>query len=134
MIDIENEIFTALATKLRSEFSTIYVTGEYVPAPPTFPAVSIIEIENDVFRRSADSGNLENHNVITYEVNVYSNKTTGKKSECKKVIKIIDTEFLRLGFTRHMLNPVVNVNDASIYRMIGRWMAIVSQDKKVYRR
>lgn len=134
MIDIENEIFTMLKTRLSSEFPGIFVTGEYVAAPPKFPAVSIQEVENDVYRRSQDSGSMENHDMITYEVNVYSNKTSGKKTECKAIAKIIDYELLQKGFTRHMLFPVPNVNDASIYRITGRWMCIVSKDKMIYRR
>lgn len=134
MIDIENELFTILATKLRSEYNKIFVTGEYVAAPPTFPAVSIIEMENEVYRRSQSTDNMENHDIVVYEINVYSNKTSGKKSECKAIMQIIDTEMSRLGFTRHLLHPVPNINDASIYRMVGRWRAIVSEDKVIYRR
>jgi hypothetical protein len=69
-----------------------------------------------------------------YEVNVYSNKKSGKKSECKKIISIIDEEMSALGFTRIMLQPIPNMDDATKYRMTARYRAVVSKDKVIYRR
>jgi len=37
MIDIENEVFTAIATTLRAEYSPIGVYGEWVPIPCYIP-------------------------------------------------------------------------------------------------
>ena len=68
-----------------------------------------------------------------YEVNVYSNKTSGKKSECKEIIAVIDDILLGLGFTRTMKNPV-SMDDATIYRMVTRYTAIVSTNQTIYRR
>jgi hypothetical protein len=69
-----------------------------------------------------------------YEVNVYSNKTIGKKSECKEIAAIIDEQMLALGFARTMLQPIPNLDDATIYRMVGRYSAIISKDKLLFRR
>jgi hypothetical protein len=69
-----------------------------------------------------------------YEVNVYSNKTKGKKSECKAIAALIDNELATLGFSRTMLQPIPNMDDATIYRMTGRYTAVISKDKKLYRR
>lgn len=134
MIDIENQLYTALSTKIKSEYPKIFVTGEYVAAPPTFPAVSIVEIENEVYRKSQSTEEMENHDIVVYEINVYSNKVSGKKSECKAIMKILDREMCDKGFTRYLLHPVPNINDASIYRMVGRWRAIVSKEEVIYRR
>jgi hypothetical protein len=134
MINIENELFSIIANSIRNEYPSAYVVGEYVKAPPRFPSVSIVEIDNTAYDRTQTSGNLENHADITYEVNVYSNKTRGKKSECKAVASLIDNEFAALGFSRTMLQPIPNVGDATIYRMVGRYKGVVSKDKKVFRR
>jgi hypothetical protein len=69
-----------------------------------------------------------------YEVNVYSNQQTGKKSKCKEIFKIIDNEFQKLGFTRTLKEPIPNLKNATIYRMIGRYTAVVSADERIYRR
>lgn len=134
MIDRESEIFTTIATVLRTAFSGIYVAGEYVSQPPTFPAVLIVEVDNSVYQPGIDSGDIENFADVMYQVDVYSNKTRGKKAECKSIIAEIDTEFKKMGFRRTFLNPVQNMNDATIYRMTGRYRAIIGKDDNTYRR
>lgn len=133
MIDIENEVFTRIATELRSRFSKINVYGEDVRTPSSFPCVSIVEADNYTVTKTQDSGSNENHANLMYEVNVYSNKTSGKKSECKEILSVIDEMFLGMGFTRTMKNPVT-MDDATIYRMVSRYTAIVSKNQTIYRR
>ena len=69
-----------------------------------------------------------------YEVNIYSNKTSGKKSECREIASLLDNEFATLGFSRTMLQPIPNMDDATIYRMTGRYTAVISKDKAIFRR
>jgi hypothetical protein len=134
MIDIENIVFNTVATKVREVFPDIFITGEYVMSPPSFPAVSLVEMDNSTRIDTIDSGSNENHANVMYEVNVYSNKTAGKKTECKAIIHLIDEELLRMGFSRSYLRPVPNEYDSTIYRMVGRYDATVSSDLKIYRR
>lgn len=133
MIDVENEIFNKITIELRSRFPGIYVFGEDVRSPSSFPCVSIVEADNYTFRKTQDSGSNENHAVLMYEVNVYSNKTKGKKTECKAIFSVIDDVFLNLGFTRLTKHPVT-MDKATIYRMVGRYNAIVSKNQTIYRR
>lgn len=134
MINIENEIFNTVASTVRDEYPDAYVVGEYVKSPSRFPCVSIVEIDNSVYDRTQSSSSLENHAEVTYEVNIYSNKTSGKKSECKALASLIDDEFATLGFSRTMLQPIPNMNDATVYRMVGRYEGVVSKDKNIFRR
>ena len=78
MIDIETEVFSIVSAEVRKKYPKIYMTGEYVKSPPSFPCVSLIETDNQVYRNTRDSGRIENHAQVLYEVNVYSNKTSGK--------------------------------------------------------
>lgn len=134
MIDIETEVFGIVSSDVRLKYPKVYMTGEYVKSPPSFPCVSLIETDNQVYRNTRDSGCIENHAQIQYEVNVYSNRTSGKKAECKEIISLIDSKMEKLGFTRTFMNPVPNEQDATIYRMIARYRAIVSKNKTIYRR
>ena len=134
MIDVENEVFTLIANELRGKFPKIYMTGEYVPAPPSFPCVSIVEADNTPVIRTQSTDSSENHATILYEVNIYSNKKAGKKAECRAIASVIDMVFNQIGFERLMLRPVDNIADATIYRTIGRYRAVVSEDKVIYRR
>ena len=134
MIDYENEIFNTVATVVRAKYPDIYMVGEYVKTPPKFPFISLVEMDNRSYQQTEDSGSSENHVSVMYEVNVYSNKTVGKKSECKAIAALIDEQMLALGFARTMLQPIPNMDDATIYRMVGRYSAIISKDKRIFRR
>ena len=134
MINVENDIFNIVAHAIRNVYPDIYISGEYVKSPPKFPAVSIVEMDNSAYIRTQTNDSVENHAELMYEVNVYSNKTSGKKSECKAIATLIDNELAALDFSRTMLQPIPNMDDATIYRMIGRYTAVISKDKKLYRR
>jgi hypothetical protein len=134
LIDIENPVFHRVAMKTREQFPNIFMAGEYGKTPPSFPAASLIEMDNASREDTIDSGSNENHANVMYEVNVYSNKTSGKKSECKEIIALIDAEMLAMGFVRSTLTPVPNEYDSTIYRMVGRYRATVSADHKIFRR
>lgn len=134
MIDIENAVFTTVATVVRDKYPNIHIVGEYVRTPPKFPSVSLIEMDNTGYEKTEDSGCVENHASVMYEVNVYSNKKVGKKSECKAIAALIDEQMSALGFARKMLQPIPNMDDATIYRMVSRYSAIISKDDVIYRR
>ena len=134
MIDIENEVFNTVASVVRAVYPGIYMVGEYVKTPPKFPCVSLVEMDNQSYQATEDSGSSENHASVMYEVNIYSNKSVGKKSECKAIAALIDERMLALGFARTMIQPIPNLDDATIYRMVGRYSAVISKNKSVYRR
>ena len=134
MIDVENEVFDRVAKAVRAEFPSAFVSGEYIRTPSKFPHISLMEMSNTAYDRTQSSGSLENHASLMYEVNVYSNKQSGKKSECKAIATLIDNELAALGFSRTMLQPIPNMDDATIYRMTGRYTAVISNDKTLYRR
>lgn len=134
MINVETEIFDIVAKAVRNAYPDIYMIGEYVKSPSKFPCVSLVEIDNSAYRRTQTDSSVENHAEVLYELNVYSNKKSGKKSECKAIASLIDNEMAALGFSRSMLQPIPNMDDATIYRMTGRYRAVVSKDKMIYRR
>ena len=134
MIDIENELFNAVAERVRAIYPGVFMVGEYVKSPSSFPCVSMVEVDNATLRETQTSVGGENHATVMYEINVYSNKTRGKKAECKEIWAIIDEVLMSLNFTRIMLEPIPNLDDATIYRMLGRYRAVVSKDKTIYRR
>lgn len=134
MIDIESEVFNTVSEKVREQYPEIFMTGEYVKSPSSFPCVSLIETDNQIYRNTRTSGCIENHAQVVYEVNVYSNKQRGKKAECKEILGFIDKQLEAIGFTRTLMTPVPNEVDATIYRMVARYRAIVSKENVIYRR
>lgn len=133
MIDIENAVFTKVDTALRAKIPNISVESVTTYSPSKFPCACIEETDNYAYLPSRDTASNENHAVVTYEVNAYSNKASGKKSECKAIIAIVDEIMNGLGFTRLTKTPI-NLDDATKYRIFARYRAVVSTDKTIYRR
>ena len=133
MIDIENKIFQSIINKVSASFPFIRTYNDSLPAKPQFPCIVVEEADNYAYERTQDSGSLENHAIVMYEVNIYSNKTTGKKDECKQIQAIVDSEFSRLGFTRTSTVPMF-LNATTIYRIVSRYTACVSKTNEICRR
>lgn len=133
MIDVESKVYTPIVVALRDAFSGIFVSGEYVKAPSSFPHVSLVEMDNYTSADRLDTADEERFSTLMYEVNVYSNKTSGKKSECKKIIGFIDDLMYKMNFKRLSLAPVPNMDDATIYRMTARYR-VETDGENFYRR
>lgn len=127
MIDIESDVFDTVATELRSAHAGVWVTGEFVNSPAKFPAVTIVESDNRIFERMRTQ-KIENAVRVMYEVQIYSNKASGKKAEAKAIADTADGVFARLGFTRTMRSQVANLKDATIYRIVCRYEAVVGEN------
>ena len=78
MINIESEVFDHVANAVRTAYPSVFMSSEYILAPSQFPHVSLIEMSNTAYDRTQTSGDLENHASLMYEVNIYSNKKSGK--------------------------------------------------------
>ena len=124
MIDIENDIYSTVAGILRNVFPGIKVDSSFIADPDKSPYVAIVEADNRVNRRMR-TVKIENAAEVMYEVNVISNKSSGKKTQVKDIANTIDQAFEDLGFTRTMREQVPNYLDASAYRLVMRYEAIV---------
>jgi len=122
MIDCEEEVYTRLADILRETYDDgIYVTGEYVRAPSSFPHVSIVMMDNPSLKQWQDN-RLEDVMVEpVFEINVYSNKRGAKKTECKAIANTIDNALTKMNFRRVAYTPVPNLENATIYRIVMRY-------------
>lgn len=121
MIDCEAKVFQACADAFRAAYPNGFIAGEYVAQPPKFPAVSVVEMDNNVDERAMDNGNIENAVNVMYQVDVYSNLNKGKKAQAKAIIALIDEVLAQYRFVRTFCNPIQNMNDATIYRMTARY-------------
>lgn len=121
MIDVEREVFSPLAEAIRETYPGAFVTGEYTKTPARFPHISIVEMDNYMTRRRLDTAEAERYATLAYEVNVYSNKASGKKAECREIMDLIDQALYRRNFTRLSMTPVPNLEDATIYRINARY-------------
>ena len=131
MIDLENDIFDYAAKALRAAHTGIDVAAEYVELPAKFPHVSIVEADNRILERMR-TNNIENAASVMYEVNIYSNKASGKKSEAKAITNTLDDVLSSIGFTRTFREQVPNLRDATIYRIVCRYEAVIDKNFVIY--
>lgn len=130
MIDIENDIFSAVALPIREKYNA-FVSGEYVDAPTRFPAVTVFQIDSSVIQRMRTL-NMENAASVVFEVNVYDNTTGYKKQKVKEIMADVDGIMASYGLARTMCAPAANLADATIYRMTARYEAAVDDDLFTY--
>ena len=121
MIDVESNVFQKCADAFRAAYPNGFIAGEYVSQPPKFPAVMVVEMDNNVDERALDNGNIENAVNVMYQVDVYSNLNKGKKAQAKAIVALIDEVLAKYRFVRTFCNPIQNMNDATIYRMTARY-------------
>ena len=131
MIDPENEVYTRVATELRTQFPKINISGEYINEPSSFPHVSFVLSDNTIIPDNTTG--VQEFAQVMFEVNVYSNKKTGKKTEVKKIMNTIDNEMFLMNFRRTALTPVPNLDDGTIYRLVARYVG-ATDGKYFYRR
>ena len=134
MIDKLNEIFTSVATSVRGKHTGTTVTGEYTRKPSKFPAVTLDEIQNVVVERLEDSSNAENFAGVTYRLQVFSNKRTGKKAEAREIFATADAEMRRMGFRRVTYTTTPEIYDSTIYNITATYEAVISTAGYVYTR
>ena len=94
MIDIEPIVFEAV----KNAVSPVKCSPTYQDRSKVFPLVTVEEHDNSVYEKTQDSGNIENHARVLYDVNVYSNLASGKKAQAKQLIHKVDEVMANFGF------------------------------------
>lgn len=126
MIDIESAVFNNVANALNTVYPTLNVESVYTAIPAAFPFVSLVEADNYVHKGSQALSEIENHVNVMYEANIFVDKQSGKKMLAKEILNVLDTEMLRMGFTRTFVSQVPNI-DRTIFRIVARWEGIVAK-------
>lgn len=131
---IEEELFDKLKNILITKYGeNISVSSEFCETPPTFPAISIVMSDYSNYTQMADSHSINNADVVTFDINVYSIKPIGKKFEAKDIMSAIDDVMCGLGFNRTFQRPLPN-EDRRVYRIFSRYNGVVTKDNTIYRR
>jgi hypothetical protein len=134
MIDHLNEIFTLVATQLREEHTPITVTGEYTRQPSKFPTVTLDEIENVMVDTLEDSSQEERFSGLTYRLQVFSNKQSGKKAEARAIFATADSILRSLGFRRISYSTTPEIYESTIYSITATYEAVASVEGTLYKR
>lgn len=133
MIDIESTVFNQVANAFDAAHPNGSRYSEETSSPPRFPCLTLVQTDNYTYEGSLDAEHKEHDAWVVFEVNVYSNKISGAKQECKKVMDLVDKQLQSLNFVRLFCNPTKNA-DQKYFRMTARYRAVVSENYILYRR
>lgn len=143
MIDIENKVFKIIYDAVMAYDSTIYVTSESSNTPPSFPAVYVEQIDSYVPPQYWISSHEEMYAAVVVDVEVYSNKPSGKKAEAKSILTVID-DALRIAGLRRTTSNYIDLTDnrnssvsnrnQSIIRLLGRYECLADAGGNIYSR
>lgn len=123
MIEIESKVYSPIYLALQEEYGTgIFVTSEPVAIPNMPLVVGIVQQDSYSSQRRQDNTLKEKFSTVMFQVDVYSNKASGKKSQCKEVMGFVDELLFRMNFMRISLNPVP-MEDTGYYRLTARYRA-----------
>lgn len=134
MIDRMNEVFTPVAKAVRKAHTGTTVTGEYTRTPSKLPAVTLDEIQNVAVDYLEDSSHKEKYAGVTYRLQVFSNKQSGKKAEARAIFATADAEMRRMGFRRVTYTTTPEIYNSTIYSITATYEAVFSVGGYVYKR
>jgi hypothetical protein len=134
MIDFNNEIFQTVATATRNNHIGVTVIGEYTRQPSKFPLVAIDETRNVMVEQLEDSSHEENYAGVTYRLQVFSNKQSGKRAEARAIFTTADTEMRKMGFRRVTYTTTPEIYESTIYSITATYEAVFGADGCVYKR
>lgn len=134
MIDFNNEVFTTVATDVRDNHAGVTVVGESTRKPSKFPTVTLDETENVMVNQLEDSSKEEKFAGVTYKLQVFSNKLSGKKAEARAIFATADAAMRRLGFRRVTFAVTPEIYESTIYQINATYEAVISAAGYVYKR
>lgn len=130
MIDVENQVITNVTEAFTgTQYADIYISSDPARTPNTFPCVYIAQADSYEDMRNRPASREQLFETVVFECYVYSNKTTGAKAECKKVMSVIDEAMRIQGFTLSTETPLMpNVDTVKAIRF-SRYRANASTVK-----
>ena len=134
MIDVLNEVFTAVAVPVREAHPGVMVTGEYTRQPSHFPALTVDETQNVSVESLEDSSKEERFSGLTYRLQAFSNKASGKKAEARAIFATADQLMRGMGFRRITYTTTPEIYDSTIYSITATYEAIIDANGVIYSR
>ena len=132
MIDYSNEIFTKIANAVwKIHGKETQVIGEYVATPKRFPCVTVDEILNIPSQKDNRKEKFVN---VTYRVQVFSNKTRGKRAEARQIFHTVSDAMYELNLIGKTYTTLPEVYNSEIYQIKATFEATIRDDGTIYRR
>ena len=132
MVDIENIIINRIDKVLAAAGFKDILGSTYQDLPAEFPWVFMEQSDSYEDITYHKSSRENNYDSVTFEVDIYSNKKSASKAECKKILSIIDAEMVSLGFSRTVAQPMRPTSEMYKARLFARYRGTVDANKYIY--
>lgn len=119
-----NAIYTVIRSAVLAELPSANLTQTYIPAPAKFPTVFVREIGRFTPQTAQTVTNTQDVYETTWEVQIFSNLTSGAKEQAYKLMGVVKDAMRGLYFIETMENPVDNANN-KYYTLIARFRRII---------
>ena len=124
MIYTQNAIFTVIRTAVLNTISTANVTQTYSATPSKFPTVFAREIGHFTPAQTQTLTNQQDVYETTWEVQIFSNLTSGAKEQAYKLMIAVKNALRGLYFIEVSENPIDTAN-AKYYTLIARFRRVI---------
>lgn len=134
MIDVYDRVFGIVYRAAVGTGLNPVVLDAYTPSTPSFPCVTVQEIDNSSVVRTIGTRDTENFARLSYQIEVYSNAGEGRRTECRKIMGAISDALIASNFERELMYATPNYADATVYRLTARFRVIADAKNNTYRR
>lgn len=129
MIYTQNAIYTAIRTAVLDSVPTANVTQTYAATPSKFPTVFAREIGHFTPAQTQTLTNQQDVYETTWEVQIFSNLTSGAKEQAYKLMAAVKTALRGLYFLEVSETPIDNAN-AKYYTLIARYRRVIGSGEE----
>lgn len=120
MADIENRVYSTISALAKAQFPTLTTASWPDSTITDFPYALIIMTDSPDIKQTLTSTHENEATHVTFEVNVYSNATSGRKAEAKSIAQFIAAKFKFFGFTQTAGGQPLDLTDTN-NQMIARY-------------
>lgn len=119
-----NAIFTAIRNAVKAEYADANCVQMYTPTPAKFPTVFAREIGHFTPQQVWTLTNAQDISERTWEVQVFSNLSTGSKEQAYEILDICKDVMRSLYFIETFEQPI-DQQDKSIYCLVARFRRVI---------
>ena len=129
MIYTNNAIYTVIRTAVLNTISTANVTQTYSATPSKFPTVFAREIGHFTPSQTQTLTNQQDVYETTWEVQIFSNLTSGAKEQAYKLMSIVKNALRGLYFIEVSENPI-DVSNDKYFTLIARFRRVIGSGEE----
>jgi len=129
VIYTQNAIYTVIRTAVLASVPTANVTQTFSATPSKFPTVFAREIGHFTPQPTQTLTNAQDVYETTWEVQIFSNLTSGSKEQAYNLMSIVKNALKGLYFIEVSENPIDNAN-AKYYTLIARFRRVIGSGEE----